>query len=38
MRDSPLATRDDHNSVVTMKRYRRMNQVATPKPTCGYGS
>jgi hypothetical protein len=31
MRDSPVTTRDDANPVVIMKRYRRANEVATPK-------
>jgi hypothetical protein len=30
MRDSPITTRDDDNPVVTMRRYRRANEVATP--------
>jgi hypothetical protein len=31
MRDSLIATRDDDNPVVIMMRYRRVNEVATPK-------
>jgi hypothetical protein len=35
MRGSPVATRDDDNSVVTMRRYRRANEAATPKLVWG---
>jgi hypothetical protein len=38
MRDSPVATRDDDNPVVITRRYRRANEVATPKSVCGCGS
>jgi hypothetical protein len=31
MRDSPVAARDDDNPVVIMRRYRRVNEVATLK-------
>jgi hypothetical protein len=35
MRDSLIATRDDDNPIVIMRRYRRANKVATPKSVCG---
>jgi hypothetical protein len=35
MRDSPIATRDNDNPVVIMRRYMRANEVATPKSVCG---
>jgi hypothetical protein len=31
MRDSPITTRADDNSVVITRHYRRANEVATPK-------
>jgi hypothetical protein len=38
MRDSLIATRDDDNPVVITRRYRRVNEVTTPKSMCGCGS
>jgi hypothetical protein len=38
MRDSPIAASNDQNPILTMRRYRRANQVTAPKLVCGCGS
>jgi hypothetical protein len=38
MRDTPVATRDDDNSFIITRCYRRAIKVPDPKLVCGCGS